>query len=94
MKDERTARAPETAAWEVETTADVWVDVAGQDLTPPAHAVPSLLVRVEPSSYATPEVVRDLAARGFTISSLPGATRNVWSDGRERMSVAALDGWL
>ena len=63
---ERTPRAPETAAWDVETTADAWVGVAGQDLTPPALDVPSLLVRAEPSSYATPEVVRDLAARRFT----------------------------
>jgi pimeloyl-ACP methyl ester carboxylesterase len=94
IKEERTPRAPETASWDVETTADAWVGVAGQDLTPPAHAVPSLLVRAEPSSYATPEVVRDLAARGFTISSVPGATHNVWYDGRERAFVDALGDWL
>jgi pimeloyl-ACP methyl ester carboxylesterase len=94
MKEERTPRAPETAAWDVDTTADAWVGVAGQDLTPPAHAVPSLLVRAEPSSYVTPEVVRDLAARGFTISSVPGATHNVWYDGRERLFVDALGDWL
>jgi len=94
MKVERTPRAPETAAWDVETTADAWVDVAGQDVTPPVLAVPSLLVRAEPSSYATPEVVRDLAARGFTIRSVPGATHNVWYDGREQLFVDTLGDWL
>lgn len=94
MKAERTLRAPGTARWDVEATADVWVPVAGQDLTPPADAVPSLMVRAEPSPYVTPDVVDDLVTRGFTVRSVHETTHNVWYDGHEHEFLAALDGWV
>jgi pimeloyl-ACP methyl ester carboxylesterase len=56
-------------------------------------AVPSLVVRADPSRYVSPERARELEEMGFWVRSVPGAGHSVWYGHLDEF-MGVLDEWL
>jgi pimeloyl-ACP methyl ester carboxylesterase len=78
--------------WDVATAVSLSAGAAGRDLTP-TTAVPSLMVRADPSPYVSPEDAEQLKAQGFDVRSVAGAGHSVWYGFFEEF-MAVLDGWI
>jgi len=78
--------------FDVPTAAAVSASAAGRDFTPTA-AIPSLMIRPEPSDYVSPADAAGLEAVGFSVRSVPGAGHTVWY-GHVEQFMTALDDWL
>jgi pimeloyl-ACP methyl ester carboxylesterase len=65
----------------------------GPPVGPPPTAIPSLVVRAEPSRYVSAQRADELAALGFAVRSMPGAGHCVWY-GRPAEFLQVLDDWL
>lgn len=74
------------------TAAALSASAAGRDFTPSA-AIPSLMIRAEPSNYVSPADAAGLQALGFEVRSIPGAGHTVWYGYFEQF-MTALDGWI
>jgi pimeloyl-ACP methyl ester carboxylesterase len=78
--------------WDPVTSAALLAEVGGRDLTPDP-AVPSLVVRAEPSDYIDGDEARRLREVGIEVRDLPGAAHSVWF-GRLQPFLDSLDGWI
>jgi len=78
--------------WDVATAVSLSTEAAGRDYTPPT-AIPSLMIRADPSLYVSPDYAEQLQARGFDVGSVPGAGHSVWYGFFEEF-MAALDSWI
>lgn len=78
--------------WDVPTMVSLSCSAARRDLTP-TTAVPSLMVRAEPSQWVSPEYAARLETLGFEVRSVEGAGHSVWYGFFDQF-MAALDGWV
>ena len=63
------------------------------DITPPAVAIPSLVIHADPSEYVSATRVQELRSLGFTVHGVKGAGHSVWYGFFDEY-MAALDAWL
>jgi pimeloyl-ACP methyl ester carboxylesterase len=78
--------------WDVPTAVSLWAAAAGTKFIP-TTAIPSLMIRAEPSLYVSPEFAEQLRALGFAVRSVPGAGHSVWYGFFDEF-MAALDSWI
>lgn len=78
--------------FDVPTAAALSASAAGRDFTPSA-AIPSLVIRADPSDYVSPADAAALEAIGFSVRSIPGAGHSVWYGNFEQF-MATLDAWI
>jgi pimeloyl-ACP methyl ester carboxylesterase len=91
-EQDRIAEVESAKLWDVATAVSLSLDAAGRDLTP-TTAIPSLMVRADPSEYVTPQDVERLKARGFEVRSVAGAGHSVWYGYFEEF-MKTLDDWI
>lgn len=77
--------------FDVPTAVALSASAVGRDFTP-TSAVPSLMIRAEPSDYVSPADAARLRTLGFEVRSIPGAGHSVWY-GYFTPFMAALEGW-
>lgn len=78
--------------WDVATAVSLSATAAGRDLTP-STAIPSLMVRADPSQFVPPQDAERLKTRGFDVRSVAGAGHCVWYGFFEEF-MAVLDDWI
>ncbi|HEU5332151.1 MAG TPA: alpha/beta fold hydrolase [Actinocrinis sp.] len=78
--------------WDVPTMVSLSASAAGHDYTP-TTAIPSLMVRAEPSRFVSAQYAAQLEALGFEVRSVAGAGHSVWY-GYFGQFMAALEGWI
>ncbi|RZT17220.1 alpha/beta hydrolase family protein [Kribbella sp. VKM Ac-2569] len=83
--------AEAAARFDVETAVALERSYVGHAVERPA--VPSLVVRAEPSRYVSPERARELEEMGFWVRSVPGAGHSVWYGHLDEF-MGVLDEWL
>jgi pimeloyl-ACP methyl ester carboxylesterase len=83
--------AEAAARFDIETAVALERSYVGQAAEGPA--VPSLVVRADPSRYVSPERARELEELGFWVRSVPGAGHSVWYGHLDEF-MAVLDEWL
>lgn len=83
--------AEAAARFDVETAVALERSYVGQLVEEPA--VPSLVVRADPSRYVSAERARELEQLGFSVRSVPGAGHSVWYGHLDEF-LEVLDGWL
>lgn len=88
---DREVDADAATLFDVATTVSISMSAAGRDLTPTA-AIPSLMIRAEPSSHVPPTESDRLRRLGFEVRSVPGAGHSVWY-GHYDEFMSTLDGW-
>jgi pimeloyl-ACP methyl ester carboxylesterase len=79
-------------SFDVATAVALSASAVGRDFTP-RGAIPSLMIRAEPSDHVSPTDVARLEAAGFEVRSIPGAGHSVWY-GYFPQFMAALEGWI
>ncbi|TCC26127.1 alpha/beta fold hydrolase [Kribbella sindirgiensis] len=83
--------AEAAARFDVETAVALERSYIGQSVERPA--VPSLVVRADPSRYVSPERARELEEMGFWVRTVPGAGHSVWYGHLDEF-MGVLDEWL
>jgi len=86
------AEAESAKLWDVATAVSLSATAAGRDHTP-STAIPSLMVRADPSQYVSPQYAEQLKTRGFDVRSVAGAGHSVWYGFFEEF-MAVLDSWI
>jgi pimeloyl-ACP methyl ester carboxylesterase len=92
--EDRCVEAEAARLFDVATAVSLECDPATPLLlAPPDAAVPSLVVRADPSAFVSPQRAEQLRELGFEVRSVPGAGHSVWY-GHFDAFLAALDGWV